>query len=262
MISSVNQIEIIRDKWARREICIGTNVALADSTVIELFGEVGFDIVWIDMEHSSMSLDDALNHVRTCRGVGMAPFIRVPSNDPVVVKPFLEMHPAGIIMPRISSVEDAEQAVQSCRYPPRGVRGFGPIRGVRFSAREIEDYLVKVNSEIMVILQIEHINAVNQINEILEIPGIDSIVPGPMDLSGTMGLLGNPGHPDVVSAIQKMLDAAQDRNIPMGQSIGPKPEDLRYWIERGISWICSSGDWHLLYPAAKKLRELMLSFCN
>ena len=255
----MNQLEKIRDKWARGEVCIGTNVTLTDSTVIELLGEVGFDIVWIDMEHSSMSLDNALNHVRTCRGVGMAPFIRVPSNDPVVVKPFLEMHPAGIVVPRISSLEDAEQAVQSCRYPPRGVRGFGPIRGVRYSARDTQDYLAKVDSEILVILQIEHIDAVNQIDEILQIPGVDSIVPGPMDLSGTMGLLGQTGHPDVIAAIQRMLDAALARGVPMGQSIGPDPEVLRHWIEGGVSWICSGGDWHLLYPAARNLYELMSS---
>ena len=255
----MNQLEKIRDKWARGEVCIGTNVTLSDSTVVELLGEVGFDIVWIDMEHSAMTLDHCLNHVRTCRGVGVAPFIRVPSNDPVVVKPFLEMHPAGIIMPRISNVADAEQAVRSCRYPPRGVRGFGPIRGVRFSARSTEDYLANVDAEILVILQIEHIDAVNQIEEILRIPGVDSIVPGPMDLSGTMGLLGQPGHPDVVAAIQRMLDAARAAGVPMGQSIGPDPEALRHWIDGGVSWLCSGGDWHLLYPAARELHEIMSS---
>ena len=255
----VNHIERIREKWARGEVCIGTNVTLSDSTVIELMGEVGFDIVWIDMEHSSMTLEHAINHVRTCRGVGLAPFIRVPSNDPVVVKPFLEMHPAGIIMPRISNLADAEQAVRSCRYPPRGVRGFGPIRGVRFSARDTEDYIAKVDSEILVILQIEHIDAVNQIDEILQIPGVDSIVPGPMDLSGTMGLLGQMDHPDVVAALQRMLDTAIARGVPMGQSIGPDPDVLRHWIKGGVSWICTAGDWHLLYPAARKLYELMSS---
>jgi len=259
MLSPVNQLEKIRDKWARGEVCIGTNATLTDSTVIELLGEVGFDIVWIDMEHSAMTLEHALNHVRACRGVGMAPFIRVPSNDPVVVKPFLEMHPAGIIMPRIESVADAEQAVKSCRYPPRGVRGFSPNRGVRFTARDTDDYLSKVDSEILVILQIEHIDAVNQIDQILDIPGVDSIVPGPFDLSGTMGLLGQTGHPEVVAAMQRMLDVARAKGIPMGQSIGPNPDVLRHWIDGGISWICSGGDWYLMYQSAEKLRALMSS---
>lgn len=253
----VNQLERLRDKWARGETCLGINVTLTDSTVVELFGEAGFDIVWIDMEHSSMGLEHAVSHVRACRAAGMAPFIRVPSNDPVVVKPFLEMHPAGVIMPRIGSVEDAELAVQGCRYPPHGIRGFGPNRGVRFGARSVPDYLAAVDDEILTILQIEHIDAVERIDEILQIPGVDSIVPGPMDLSGTMGLLGQTGHPDVVAAMQRMLDAARARGVPMGQSIGP--DGLRHWIDAGVNWICSGGDWHLLYPAARTLYKTMSS---
>jgi len=75
----------------------------------------------------------------------------VPSLDPVVVKPILELHPAALIIPRISSVADAEAAVQSCRYPPRGVRGFGPNRGVRFGGRSTDEYLANVDREVMVI---------------------------------------------------------------------------------------------------------------
>ena len=255
----MNQLDRIRDKWARGEVCLGINVTLTDSTVVELFGEAGFDIVWIDMEHSAMGMEHAASHVLASRAAGLAPFIRTPSHDPVVVKPFLEMHPAGVIMPRIGSVEDAELAVRGCRYPPHGIRGFGPMRGVRFGARSVPDYLAAVDDEILVILQIEHVDAVDRIDEILDIPGVDSIVPGPMDLSGTMGLLGQTGHPDVVAAMQRMLDAARARGVPMGQSIGPDPAALRHWIDAGVNWICSGGDWHLLYPAARTLYRTMSS---
>ena len=258
----MNHVEKIRDKWARGKLCVGTNVTLTDSTIIELFGEAGFDIVWIDMEHSSMSVDNALNHVRTCRGVGLAPFIRVPSLDPVVVKPLLELHPAALIIPRISSIADAEAAVQSCRYPPRGVRGFGPIRGVRFGDRSMEDYLTSVDREMMVILQIEHIDAVNEIETILDIPGIDSIVPGPMDLAGSMGLLGQADHPDVVAALDRLIEVAVQKNVPMGQSIGFNPEVIERAVAKGVSWICADGDWHMLFPVAKRICDQMRSLSS
>ena len=150
---------------------MGTVVALTDATASELFGEAGYDFVWIDCElfgeagydfvridceHSAMCLAEALNHVRAARGAGAAAFVRVPSNDPVVVKPYLQLHPAGIIIPRISSAEDAERAVASCRYPLRGVRGYGPSRGVRFGEISPQDYLETVSRDVMVILQIEH----------------------------------------------------------------------------------------------------------
>ena len=90
----MNHVEKIRKKWAQGELCVGANVALTDPAVSELYGEAGYDFVWIDCEHSAMSLSDALGHVRAARGAGAGAFIRVPSNDPVVCKPFLELHPA------------------------------------------------------------------------------------------------------------------------------------------------------------------------
>jgi len=249
----MNDVEKIREKWARGDLCVGTSVTFTDAAVTELFGEAGFDFVWIEMEHSSMSMDNALNHIRTCRGVGMAPFVRVPSMDPVVIKPFLELHPAAVIIPRISSAADAEVAVQSCRYPPRGVRGFGPTRGVRFGGRGRDDYLGNVDQEIMVILQIEHIDAVNDIDAILAVPGVDSVVPGPSDLAGSMGMLGQPGHPDVVAALDRMLEAVVRKKIPMGQSIGFDSQAISRAVARGVSWICADGDWHMLFPRAKDL---------
>jgi len=258
----MNNADKIREKWARGELAIGTNVALTDSAVIELFGEAGYDIVWIDMEHSAMSKESALNHIRACRGVGLAPFLRVPSLDPVVVKPLLELHPAAVIVPRINSVAEAKAAVTSCRYPPRGVRGFGPSRGVRFGGRSMDDYLANVDREIMVILQIEHIDAVNEIDAILDIPGIDSIVPGPGDLASSMGLIGQTSHPDVVAALDRLIEAARQKNVPMGQSIGFSPEAVRNAIQKGVSWVCADGDWQMLFPQAKRICDEIRSISS
>ena len=163
----MNNVERIKGKWARGKVCVGTAVTLTDSTVVELLGEAGFDFVWIDMEHSAMTIADASAHVRAARASGTAAWIRVPSDDPVVVKPILELHPAGIIVPRIDSAKRAEAAVRSCRYPPRGVRGFGPSRGVRYGLTCPSDYLAQVDEQMMVILQIEHIDAIKDIDNIV-----------------------------------------------------------------------------------------------
>ena len=168
------------------------------------------------------------------------------------MKPYLELHPAAMIIPRIASVEDAEQAVTSCRYPPRGVRGFGPSRGIRFGAMPADEYLATVDEEIMVILQIEHIDAVNNIDEILAVPGIDSVVTGPMDLSGSMGLSGQGDHPDVVAAIKTVYDAAIARGIPTGHSQGFDEEALRDWLSMDIAWIQAGADCQILAECARR----------
>ena len=95
----MNNADKIREKWSRGELCVGTVVQFMDPAVTELYGEAGFDFVWIDLEHSPMSLTDAVGHVRAARGVDIAAFIRVPSRDPVLVKPILELHPAAVIVP-------------------------------------------------------------------------------------------------------------------------------------------------------------------
>ena len=105
----------------------------------------------------------------------------------------------------------------------------------------------------MVIPQIEHIDAVNDIEAILDVPGIDSIVLGPGDLSATMGLRGQGGHPDVVAAVRKVLQAAIDRGIPAGQSCGFDAESVRPWVDMGISWISCDGDWISLFKEAKQV---------
>ena len=186
---------------------------------------------------------------------GAAAFIRVPSNAPVVVKPLLELHPAAIIVPRIENVADAEQAVAGCRYPPRGIRGFGPARGVKFGGTPQPDYRAGVDRQMMVVLQIEHIDAVKQIDAILEVPGVDSVVTGPSDLSGTMGLTGQPGHPDVVAAIDTVYQAAIKKGISAGHSIGYDPEGIRHWLQLGISWIAVDVDWAALYRNAKRVAD-------
>ena len=103
----------------------------------------------------------------------------------------------------------------------------------------------------MVILQIEHIDAVNQIEQILDVPGIDSVSFGPADLSATMGLPGQGGHPDVMAAVKTVIDAAVARGIPAGHSVGFDANELKQWLTMKVAWIMVGGDWATLSQAAR-----------
>ena len=105
----------------------------------------------------------------------------------------------------------------------------------------------------MVILQIEHIDAVAEIDAILDVPGVDSIVPGQGDISGSMGLLGQPNHPDVVAAVERIFEAAKSKGVPFGHSTGYDPDITRRWLEFGPNWIGLDGDWITLYKHAAQL---------
>jgi 2-dehydro-3-deoxyglucarate aldolase/4-hydroxy-2-oxoheptanedioate aldolase len=261
-MSSTNNAERIRQKWSAGELCIGTQVGLIDAAVSELFGEAGYDFLWIDMEHSPVTLADAAGHVRAARASGTAPWIRVPSKDPVVMKPILDLHPAGVIIPRIASLADAETGVASCKYPPRGVRGYGPSRGIGYGRRSIAEYLDNVDAELAVILQIEHINAVRDIDSILGVPGVDSVVTGPSDLAASMGLTGQPAHPDVLAAIEEVFRAARQRNVPAGHGISYDPAAVRYWFRLGLAWLCFDADFITLFRQSRLVIEGVRGICS
>jgi len=246
----MNCYEKVRDKLSRSELVTGAGVSLKDGMISEIFANAGFDFLWIDMEHSSLTLEACDAHVSALRGTDTAAWIRVPSSDPMAIKPILDLNPAGVIVPQIGSVADARRAVAACRYPPHGIRGFGPRRGIRYGLLDTETYLERSREEPLVILQIEHINAVNEIEAILDTPGIGSLCFGPNDLSGSMGLMGQTTHPRVLEAVDHVIAACRRRKVYCGTSIGYSPDLVRRWIARGIHWIQTSSDWSILQDTA------------
>jgi 2-keto-3-deoxy-L-rhamnonate aldolase RhmA len=105
----------------------------------------------------------------------------------------------------------------------------------------------------MPIIQIEHIEAVESIEAILTIPRLASIVFGPNDLAGSMGLMGQPRHPDVLTAIESVIAKARKAGVPVGIGIGDDPDQLADWIARGVQWLAMGGDCSLLLRAAREV---------
>lgn len=231
-----------RAKVVTGKRCLGTAVTLADPVVSELCGDLGFDFVWIDSEHGPFDLHTILLHVMATRGTDAAAFVRVPANDPVLIKPILEFEPAAIIVPLIRSAAEAQQAVAACKYPPRGVRGFGPRRGIAFGAQAMSAYLANADARTLVIVQIEHIDAVNELDAILRVEGLDGICIGPNDLSASMGKLGQLSDSQVQAAIDTIVEKARRSGRLLGVATGFTPDNARYWLRKGVHWICFDTD--------------------
>lgn len=249
----MNSAETLRSKWARGQVVVSTAVDFADPAVTELMGEAGVDLVFIDLEHGVLSLHQALAHVMVARGQDLPIVIRVPSYDPVVIKPVLELHPAAIVVPRVTSAEEAATAIAGCKYPPKGTRGYGPMRGTRYGAMTQQEFLKVADDQTMVWIQIEDINAVKNLDAILDTPGIDSIMIGPNDLSGTMGMMGRTTEPEVIQAIGTIIEKCKARGIPIGIGSGFDPQKVQSWIEKGLSWMSLNGDWSNLFTATKSM---------
>jgi len=250
-MSTMNSFQ---EKISQGQACLGTAITLFDPTVTEALTNV-LDFVWIDMEHAPMSLETVQSHVMATRGTKTTPLVRVAWNDPVLMKPVLDLGAAGIIVPLVRTVADVERAVSACRYPPEGIRGFGPRRASNYGQQGGAEFCRQANESVMTIVQIEHVDALENLDKILAVEGLTSVVVGPNDLAGSLGHMGDTGHPAVTEAIEAVISKAQDRGVPMGLAIGGEVEDLARWIDKGVRWLAISADFHFLLQSVTQLVE-------
>lgn len=243
----------LRQQLESGSVVLSTVITLDSPSVAEIFAGAGFDCLWVDAEHSALSLGDTLSLLQAMNGTGASSIVRVAWNDPVLIKRVLDLGPDGIMVPLVTTKEEAHQAVRACRYPPDGIRGAGVGRAQKYGL-ELSEYLATANDEIVVVVQIEHIDAVRNVESILSVPGIGMLFVGPLDLSGSMGLLGQVGHPEVQKAISQVLSACQSAGMPVGIYSG-SAEAAREHAARGFQFVALGIDVVFLANAAKQTVE-------
>lgn len=233
---------------------IGPIVQLPSAPVAALLSQVGFDWLWLDMEHGAINIETLQLMVQATKGTSTVPIARIPWNHHWLAKPVLDTGVMGVITPFVNTKQEAEAAVAGLRYPPEGVRGFLPTFAASRWDLSLSDYIKVANKEILAIMLIEHADAVKNIDEILSVPGVDVAFVGMYDLSGSMGLLGQTTHPEVEAAAQKVLAAAKKARVAAG-IISLTPEEARQRVQQGFQFIAVSVDALLLSSAAKSLVE-------
>jgi 2-keto-3-deoxy-L-rhamnonate aldolase RhmA len=179
----------------------------------------GFDFLWIEMEHSPITLETLRNMVLATRGMPALPFARVPFNEIWLAKRVLDAGVSGVIFPFTSTPELARQAVAACRYPLEGRRGSGATLATLTWPTK-EPYHASADRNVMVIIIIEEARAVENVDAIAATPGVDAMFIGTSDLSFSLGLHGNQDHPLLEEAIAKVVAAAKKHNKVVGRPEG------------------------------------------
>jgi 2-dehydro-3-deoxyglucarate aldolase len=234
----------LKKKLQAGEATVGSWLSVAHPTVAEVMGHAGYDWLIVDMEHGLVSVESVLSLVQAVDSTPATPLVRVPWNDPVIIKQVLEAGPMGLMVPQVNSAAEAESAIRSAMYPPRGIRGIGCQRAAGFGAC-FEDYLHHGNDELLVGVQIEHARAVENIGEIVAVEGLGLVFVGANDLSASMGLVGQPRHPRVLEAIEKVLTAARQARLPAGL-MASDPDDATRRIAEGFQLVGIGHDVGLL----------------
>ena len=240
----------LKQKLKNNELTIGSWIMMGNPMSVEVMALAGFEWLVVDIEHTSIDLSMTQTLIATIQAKGIKALVRVSKNEEVVIKKVLDMGADGIIVPMVSSKEDALQAVSYAKYPPEGKRGVGLYRASNYGVG-FEAYKNWVKEELVIIAQIEHIDAVENIDEIIQVEGIDGTIIGPYDLSGSMGYPGALDREDVKVAVEKVLQRCKANSVPSGfHVVDTEPSKLQEKIKQGCTFLAYGIDYFFMRDAA------------
>ncbi len=242
------RVNRIKERLAKGEIALGGTAQIGSPEIVELIGHAGYDWVFIDAEHGSFDFETVVSMIRAAEATGVTPVVRVPDHNRSFLMKTLDAGATGIIVPGITTREEAEAVVDAARYGPKGHRGACPIiRAAGHGFQEWPLYVKWSDQNSLVWLIVEGVEGIHNFDKIIEVPGIDAIGIGPFDLSQAMGYQGQVEHPAVVGKIEEMVGKARAKNIElMAVIFSTTPEGMRLetrkWMDRGCRIIAAGCD--------------------
>ncbi len=232
----------------------GTNFGqFRSQDVLKILAQAGFHWAFIDAEHGGFDLETIQDLCRIAPMVNFTPIVRVADLQYSLIARYLDVGAQGIIFPRVEDVALLERAVSWTKFPPVGERGFG-LGAFHFDHEQltVPQMIDHLNSNTMVVLQIETKRALEMREELLSVPGIDAVMIGPADLSISLGVPGEFQHPKVIEAMEAIRDTCVRRGIAPGTQTRTLPQ-AKFWRERGMRFLGCSSDTGMLFDRAKEL---------
>ncbi|MEW5865293.1 MAG: aldolase/citrate lyase family protein [Bacillota bacterium] len=241
----------LRQRIKDGDVIFGPFMKLASPQVVEIAGYAGFDFVIFDTEHGPLTFETVENLTRAAERVGIAAIVRVYENSPPLVSRCLDVGAQGILVPHISSREEAATLSQAARFAPEGRRGVCCyVRAARFSHADKYRYFEEANENTLVVAMVEGREGVAHLDEILSVPGIDVIFVGPYDLSQSLGVPGQVDSPRVTREVERVVEEARSRGCAVG-TFADDVSSARRWRDLGVQFISFSVDVGMIYTAMK-----------
>ena len=212
---------------------VAATITVANPDVAAHAATLGFDFLWVEMEHSPITLETLRNIVLATRGLPALTYARVPVNELWTAKRVLDAGVSGVMFPFSGTPELAAQAAAACRYPPAGRRGSGPVLARTTWPAGEADYHDSADANVMVIIIIEEARALDRIDEIAATPGVDVLFIGTSDLSFSLGLRGKQDEPMLEAAIARIADAGRRHGKFLGRPAAT-PDIAQRYMEQGF----------------------------
>lgn len=230
----------LKEIWAKGNAVVNGWCSIPSSFSAEVMAHQGFDSITIDMQHGVVDYQVAVTMLQAISTTPTIPLARVPWNDPPQLMKILDAGAYGVICPMINTREETEALVRACKYPPRGIRSWGPVRASFYAGADYGDH---ANDNILVIPMIETAAALRNLDDILSVPGVDAIYVGPADLSLALGCKPrlDQTDPPVVEALKKIVAACRNRGIPAGLHNNTATYAAKM-IEQGYQFVSLASD--------------------
>ncbi|MDZ7683976.1 MAG: aldolase/citrate lyase family protein [Gammaproteobacteria bacterium] len=226
--------------WRDDKQTIGAWLSIDSPFSAEVMARAGFDWVCIDTQHGLLDYPDVKHMLPAISQTDTIPLVRVPWNEPYEIMKALDAGAYGVVVPLVNNREEAERAVAACRYPPDGIRSFGPIRGAMYGGA---GYVQEANNEIACIVMIETREALSNLDEIMSTPGVDAVYIGPADLAYALDLTptGDNDDPKHVEAVNRIYEHCRKHGVAAGIHTGSLAFTQRY-LEQGFHMVTLGAD--------------------
>ena len=229
----------VRERWERGEVALNAWLSLEGASSAEVVARAGFDAVTVDLQHGAVTLDTLGAIVAAIEPMAV-PFVRLASNDAASAMRVLDVGARGVIGPMVNSPEEANDLARACRYPPRGIRSYGPVRSAFGTGREQTE---PANQAVLVFAQIETAEGLAAVDDICAVNGIDGVYVGPADLSLALGLpsFADLEDPSLLEALGTILEATRANRVVPGIH-APSAASAVAMARLGFTFIGSAWD--------------------
>jgi 4-hydroxy-2-oxoheptanedioate aldolase len=234
---------------------LGCFVSLRSADLVEILGHCGVDFIIIDMEHGTLGIADVADMIRAARVVGLKVLVRVQGANLFQIGHVLDAGADGVVIPRIKTATEAEQAARAARFAPRGTRGLAfSTRACRYGLRDVTSFVGASNNSAVVVVQVETRQALDDLDPILAVKEIDALFIGPLDLSQALGMTGETTNPKLIGIIEDVIRRIRARGIPVG-TLTPSAAAVEKWSGRGVQLLTLTLG-QMFAPFAALVKEL------
>ncbi|MFF5289674.1 HpcH/HpaI aldolase family protein [Paractinoplanes globisporus] len=244
-------------RLATADRCLfGTWVKIPALEPVEILADAGYDFIVIDQEHAPLTLEFTYQATVVAQGAGLSVLVRVPDRSGSHLQRLLDAGVDGILVPRVTTVEEAATTVRQMLFPPAGDRGMGiTSRAGRWGGLDRTEYLRFGDEEVMRAVQLEERAAIEAVEKILDVPGLNGVFLGMGDLQLSSGL--PQSDPDLQRLTDRFLTAAGERGVPAGTAVQTAAQ-AREAADRGFRYVMVSNDTSLLRSAASSVVASLL----